>query len=61
MEFILIESDSFRRVAIAKHLCRFGHRVTLTSSVIEAQELLSFVRSKAECPSGQSSIRFWIN
>lgn len=51
MDILLIERDPSQRVAIAEHMCRFGHRVTLTSSMTEAQELLSFVRTKAECPS----------
>src|SRR3984893_19069164 len=51
MEFLLIESDSSRRVAIAKHLCRFGHRVTLASSIAEARDLLGFLRTKTENPS----------
>lgn len=51
MEFLLIESESARRVVIAKHLCGFGHRVTLASSIAEAQDLLGFLRIKTECPS----------
>ena len=51
MEFLLIESDSSRRVVIAKHLCRFGHRVTLASSIAEARDLLGFLRTKTENPS----------
>ena len=51
MEFLLIESDSSRRVIIAKHMCRLGHRVTLTSSIAEARDLLGFLRTKTENPS----------
>jgi hypothetical protein len=51
VEILLIERDSSRRVAIAKHMCRSGHRVTLTSSLIEAQELSSFIDSETKCPS----------
>ena len=46
MEVLLIESASSRRIIIAKHLCRFGHWVTLTSSIAEAQDLLGFLRTR---------------
>lgn len=51
MEFLLVERDAARRVTVARHLCRSGHRVTLASSLAEARDLLGFVRTKAECPS----------
>lgn len=49
MELLLIESDSSRRINIAKHFCRSGHRITLVSSIAEAQELLGFVRGESAC------------
>jgi hypothetical protein len=51
MEFLLIEQDSSRRISIAKHMCRSGHRVTLTSSLTEARELFTFIDSETTCPS----------
>lgn len=50
MEILLIEDDGSRRVALARHLCRSGHRVTLASSLDEARELMGFIRTRAECP-----------
>jgi len=51
VEILLIERDSSRRVAVAKHMCRSGHRVTLTSSLTEARELFTFIDSETKCPS----------
>ena len=43
MDVLLIESKLDRRVALARALMQSGHRVTLSSSVEEAGELLSFI------------------
>lgn len=50
MELLLVEGDPARRVALARHLCRCGHRVTLASSLAEAREIMDFVRVPAQCP-----------
>lgn len=46
MDILLIESDARRRVSTARHLASARHRVTMSSSVEEAQEILRFVRSR---------------
>jgi DNA-binding NarL/FixJ family response regulator len=43
MNILLIEDSAHRRVAILKHLMRWGHRVTPTSSIGEAEEIIQFV------------------
>jgi len=50
MEILLIEAVAGRRVAIAKHLARAGHRVTLSDSVCEAREVLQFIDDETEAP-----------
>src|SRR5258708_37613913 len=43
MDILLIEDNDYRRVTILKYLLRCGHRVTPSSSVSEAEEILQFV------------------
>jgi DNA-binding NarL/FixJ family response regulator len=50
MDILLVEGDSRRRVAIGQHLANCGHRVTISSTIDEAQELLHFVKYKSEAP-----------
>ena len=40
MDILLIENDARRRIAAADRLAMAGHRVTLSSSVREAREIL---------------------
>ena len=47
LEILLVESNSYRRVAVARYLSSRNHRVTLASSIDEAQELLDLAGSKA--------------
>ena len=50
MEVLLIESDARRRVTVARHLASNSHRVTIASSVDEAQEMLRFVTDDVATP-----------
>jgi DNA-binding NarL/FixJ family response regulator len=50
MDILLVEGDSRRRVAIGQHLANCGHRVTISSTIDEAQELLQFVKYRSEAP-----------
>jgi DNA-binding NarL/FixJ family response regulator len=50
MEILLIESDARRRVTVAKHLASNSHRVTIASSVGEAQEILRFLTTETATP-----------
>lgn len=50
LDILLIEGDAHRRVAIARHLARRGIRVTISSSVAEADEILRFVTPRAAAP-----------
>jgi DNA-binding NarL/FixJ family response regulator len=50
MDILLVEGDAARRVAIGRHLASCGHRVTISSTVDEAREILRFVRYKTEAP-----------
>jgi DNA-binding response OmpR family regulator len=50
MDVLLIESDARRRVTVAKHLAGSHHRVTLASSVDEAQEILRLVTDERATP-----------
>jgi CheY-like chemotaxis protein len=43
MNILLVEDNDHRRVTILKHLLSCGHRVTPSSSVEEAEEILQFV------------------
>jgi hypothetical protein len=50
MDILVIESNARRRVTTAKHLARAGHRMTISSSVGEAREVLQFVQGSAGAP-----------
>ncbi len=50
MDVLLIEGDARRRVAVADHLSKCRHRVTISSSIREAREILQFVQSKEDEP-----------
>jgi DNA-binding NarL/FixJ family response regulator len=50
MDILLIENDDHRRVAVARHLRHDCHRVTIASSVGEAEEILRFVEHEAAAP-----------
>jgi hypothetical protein len=50
MDILLVEGSARRRVAIGQHLASCGHRVTISSTIGEAQELLHFVKYKVEAP-----------
>ena len=50
MDILLVEGNARRRVAIGQHLAGCGHRVTISSTIGEAQELLHFVKYKVEAP-----------
>jgi DNA-binding NtrC family response regulator len=50
MDVLLIEGDAARRVSVAHHLAGCQHRVTISSSIREAREILHFIESKADGP-----------
>jgi DNA-binding NtrC family response regulator len=50
MNILLIEGDSARRVAFARHLGERGHGVTIASSIAEAREILQFVAQVSAAP-----------
>ena len=50
MDILLIEGDARRRVAIGQHLASCGHRVTISNTIVEAQEIIHFIKYKAEAP-----------
>jgi DNA-binding NtrC family response regulator len=50
MDILLIENDPMRRVAVGRHLALDGHRVTLSSSVKEAREIMRFVVDDVDGP-----------
>jgi len=50
LDILLIESDAHRRVAVARHLARRGIRVTISSSIGEADEILRFVTHRSAAP-----------
>jgi hypothetical protein len=50
MDVLLIESAAQRRVSVAQYLSRSAHRVTISSSIDEARELLQFIRRNSEAP-----------
>jgi hypothetical protein len=50
MEILLVESNSRRRVTVARHLSSHDHRVTLASSIDEAHELLDLAGSDGAAP-----------
>jgi DNA-binding NarL/FixJ family response regulator len=50
MDILVIEGAASRRVAIAQYLLRASHRVTISSSIEEAREILQFITKKSEAP-----------
>ena len=50
MDVLLIEGDAARRVSVADHLAKCQHRVTISSSIREAREILHFVERKVDGP-----------
>jgi DNA-binding NarL/FixJ family response regulator len=50
MDILVIEGAASRRVAIAQDLLRASHRVTISSSIEEAREILQFITKKSEAP-----------
>jgi DNA-binding NarL/FixJ family response regulator len=49
MNILLIEDSAHRRVAMLRHLMGCGHRVTPSSSISEAEEIVQFV-AYPDCP-----------
>ncbi|MBI2716926.1 MAG: hypothetical protein HYX37_21135 [Rhizobiales bacterium] len=50
MDILVIEGTALRRVAVAQYLLRAAHRVTISSSIKEAREILQFITKKSEAP-----------
>ncbi len=50
MDILVIEGAASRRVAVAQYLLRATHRVTISSSIAEAREILQFITKKSEMP-----------
>jgi DNA-binding NtrC family response regulator len=50
MDILVIEGAAPRRVAVAQYLLRAAHRVTISSSIEEAREILQFITKKTEAP-----------
>ena len=50
MDILLVEGDARRRVAIGQHLTHCGHRVTISNTIVEAREILHFIKYKVEVP-----------
>src|SRR5262245_28122876 len=50
MDVLLIDSDSLRRVGVARHLANAGHRVTISSSIDETRDILQFVSDTSAAP-----------
>jgi DNA-binding NarL/FixJ family response regulator len=50
MDILVIEGVASRRVAVAQYLLRAMHRVTISSSIEEAREILQFITKKSESP-----------
>jgi DNA-binding response OmpR family regulator len=50
MDVLLIEGDARRRVSVAQYLARATHRVTISSSIEEAREILQFITRSSEAP-----------
>ncbi len=50
LDILLIESDAHRRVAVARTLARRSDRVTISSSIEEADEILRFVTHRSAAP-----------
>jgi CheY-like chemotaxis protein len=49
-DILLVEGNRYRRVEVARHLAGCGHRVTISSSIDEAQEILQFITHQAAAP-----------
>jgi len=50
MDILVIEGAASRRVDVARYLLRATHRVTISSSIEEAREILQFITKKTEAP-----------
>jgi hypothetical protein len=50
LDILLIESDAHRRVAVARTLACRSNRVTISSSIEEADEILRFVTHRSAAP-----------
>jgi DNA-binding NarL/FixJ family response regulator len=50
MDILVIEGTATRRVSVAQYLLRATHRVTISSSIEEAREILQFITMKTESP-----------
>lgn len=50
MDILVIEGAASRRVAVARYLLQATHRVTISSSIEEAREILQFITKKSEAP-----------
>ena len=50
MDILVIEGAASRRVAVAQCLLRATHRVTISSSIEEAREILQFITKTSEAP-----------
>ena len=50
MDILLVEGDARRRVAIGQHLTHCGHRVTISNTIVEAREIVHFIKYKVEAP-----------
>jgi DNA-binding NarL/FixJ family response regulator len=50
MDILVIEGAATRRVSVAQHLLQATHRVTISSSIEEAREILQFITKKREAP-----------
>ena len=49
-DILVVVGNRDRRVAVARHLTGCGHRVTISSSIDEAQEILQFITHRAAAP-----------
>lgn len=49
-DILLIEGNRHRRVEVARHLAGCGYRVTISSSIDEAQEILQFITHRDAAP-----------
>ncbi len=49
-DILLVEGNRSRRVEVARHLARCGYRVTISSSIDEAQEILQFITHQDAAP-----------
>jgi len=49
-DILLVEGNRDRRVEVARHLAGCGYRVTISSSIDEAQEILQFITHQDAAP-----------